>query len=216
MGTAPVNLSEGAAPVTQGPFGSVIDAGQIMNEQIAGMDPGIQYMLSQWALPGPVTANSPYAPAVYDPYVQQRPLLHQGDAAAGGVGTVGAGGITTTTLPNPLPPFDPVNPGNTTPPPPPPPVGGGGGGTGGGGTGGGTGGGGTTPPPPTTGPTKPGFVLVNGQWVKVGSTTGGGTTGGGTTGGGTTTPPPPIGPTKPGYVWDGTKWVRVSSGIRSG
>jgi hypothetical protein len=129
MGTAPVDLSQGMAPVTQGQFGSVIDAGAAMNQQISGMSPEVQAMLGQWIGAGPTGANSPYAPAIYDPYVQQKPLLHQGSAAQGGVGTIGAGGIPTGAG-GTLPPFGGIGgtTGNTLPPaPPPPPTGGGGG-----------------------------------------------------------------------------------------
>ena len=96
MGTAPVDLAEGAAPTTNGPFGRVIDAGNIMNQQIAGLPPEIQSLISQWVGPGGIPANSPYAPTIYDPYINQPSLLGPGSRAMGGVGTIGAGGIPTS------------------------------------------------------------------------------------------------------------------------
>jgi hypothetical protein len=99
MGQPAMDLSQGMAPITEGPFGSVIDAGQIMNNKIAGLPPDVQKILAQWTGPGAIKQGDAYSPAVYDPYVQQKPLLHQGTAAQGGVGTIGAGGIPTTALP---------------------------------------------------------------------------------------------------------------------
>jgi len=149
MGQAPMDLSQGSAPITHGQFGDVIDAGAAMNQQIAGMDPAIQKILAQWTGPGAIKQGDAYSPAIYDPYVQQKPLLHQGSAAAGGVGTIGAGGIPTTALP-----------GGGTPPS----------------TTGGTGGtGGTGTPPPTQvggnpiGGSGGGFTGAGGQTIRLGN-----------------------------------------------
>jgi len=119
MGTAPMDLSQGMAPITQGQFGSVIDAGQAMNDKISTLPAGIQQILSQWTGPGAITQGGAYSPAVYDPYVQQKPLLHQGSAAQGGVGTIGAGGIPGSATPPPTtpPPTTPPPGGAGTPPP---------------------------------------------------------------------------------------------------
>jgi hypothetical protein len=102
MGTAPVDLSQGMAPITQGQFGSVIDAGQMMNDRIASLPPSIQYMLSQWVGPGDITAGSPYDPIKYNPYIEQAQLLkNQKDpTGAGGSGQIGAGGIPISTIPD--------------------------------------------------------------------------------------------------------------------
>jgi len=121
MGQGDLNLMEGMAPITEGRFGSVIDAGQGMTDAIAGIeDPVIRYMISQWAGPGRIDANSPYAPIKYNPYISQAKLMSKESdpTGAGGSGTIGAGGIPTSTTPGAvLDPPGPSGPGPSGPGP---------------------------------------------------------------------------------------------------
>jgi len=139
MGQAPLDLSQGMAPITQGQFGSVIDAGQGMTDMIAKIqDPAIRNIISQWAGPGRITPGSPYDPIKYNPYISQLALgsKESDPTGMGGSGTIGAGGIPSA--PAPAGGTPPPTGGTGTPPP--------------------TGGTGTPPPattPPPTGTPPP-------------------------------------------------------------